>query len=113
MKQIFKILGIVLLVLLMPFVMEVIYVLFESFAPYEIFSYTSIFIVSFMNLIVLFVVLWIIFIKTKEKYLADTYIAGICLIAVFIGLFFFAFNTGFRAPFASYDKIINSPDCCP
>jgi len=71
------------------------------------------FVIHLIGLILQCVLLWIIFIKTKEKYLADAYIAGICFISIFIGMFFFAIWIEVYPYFSSYDKMINSPDCCP
>lgn len=71
------------------------------------------FVASLIGLILLLILLWFIFIKTKEKYLADAYIASICLIAIFIGMSFFAINTQVYPHFSSYDKMLNLPDCCP
>ena len=63
------------------------------------------FVIHLIGLILQCVLLWIIFIKTKEKYLADAYIAGICFISIFIGMFFFAIWIEVYPYFSSYDKM--------
>ena len=88
MKRKLTTLGIVILTLLIPFVINILTIIMEC--SLETAGVSIPFITHFVGLIVLCVVLWIIFKKTKEKYLADAYIAFICLIAALIGLFFFA-----------------------
>lgn len=115
MKRKLKILGIIFITLLIPFVIAlanftIIFLLQDKFG---ITNDSIPFIIHLIGLILQCVLLWIIFIKTKEKYLADAYIAGICFISIFIGMFFFAIWIEVYPYFSSYDKMINSPDCCP
>ncbi|BBB20394.1 hypothetical protein [Helicobacter cinaedi] len=111
MKRKLTILGIVILTLLMPFVINILnlIIIFSLEDSLEITNDSIPFIIHLIGLILLFICLWIIFIKTKERYLADIYIAFICLIAVFIGLFFFAVWTQVYPHLSSYDRMINSP----
>ena len=101
-KRKLKIFGLIFITLLLPFVI--------SFA-----NFTIIFLLQHTFGVLQCVLLWIIFIKTKEKYLADAYIAGICFISIFIGMFFFAIWIEVYPHLSSYNynKMINSPDCCP
>ncbi len=111
MKRKLTILGIVILTLLMSFVINILnlIIIFSLEDSLEITNDSIPFIIHLIGLILLFIFLWIIFIKTKERYLADTYIAFICLIAVFIGLFFFAVWTQVYPHLSSYDRMIHSP----
>lgn len=115
MKRKLKILGIIFITLLMPLVINFVnfIIIFSLQDRFRITNNSIPFTIHLFGLILLFVFLWIIFIKTKERYLADAYIAFICLIAVFIGLFFFAVWTQVYPYLSSYDRMINSPDCCP
>ncbi|KPH56547.1 hypothetical protein HPU229334_07945 [Helicobacter pullorum] len=99
------ILGIVILTLLMPFVINILnlIIIFSLEESFEITNDSIPFVIHLIGLILLFIFLWIIFIKTKEKYLADAYVAFICLIAVFMGLFLFAVWTQVCPYFSSYD----------
>lgn len=112
MKRKLKIFGIIFITLFMPFVINILnlIIIFSLEDSLEITNDSIPFItMHLIGLILLFVFLWIIFIKTKERYLADAYIAFICLIAVFIGLFFFAVWTQVYPHLSSYDRMINSP----
>ena len=115
MKKKLKIFGIIFIVLLMPFIINFVnlIIIFSLQYRFGITNDLMPFLIHSIGLILLFVLLWIIFIKTKEKYLADSYIAGICFISIFIGISFFAIWTEVEPYFSSYDKMINSPDCCP
>ncbi|WP_334085191.1 hypothetical protein [Helicobacter typhlonius] len=111
MKRKLKILGIIFITLLIPFVIAlanftIIFLLQDKFG---ITNDSIPFIIHLIGLILQCVLLWIIFIKTKEKYLADAYIAGICFISIFIGMFFFSILTEVYPYFSSYDRMINSP----
>lgn len=112
-----KIFGIIFIVLLLPFVINFVSLIIISLLQ-ERFGITNDvipFIIHLIGLILQCVSLWIIFIKTKEKYLADAYIAGICFVSIFIGMFFFAIWIEVYPHLSSYNynKMINSPDCCP
>lgn len=105
MKRKLTILGIVILTLLMPFVINILnlIIIFSLEESFEITNDSIPFAIHLIGLILLCIVSWIIFKKTKEKYLADAYIAFICLIAVFIALFLFAIWTQVYPYFSSYD----------
>lgn len=116
-KRKLKIFGLIFITLLLPFVISlanftIIFLLQDTFG---IANDSMSFIIHLIGLILQCVLLWIIFIKTKEKYLADAYIAGICFISIFIGMFFFAIWIEVYPHLSSYNynKMINSPDCCP
>lgn len=115
MKRKLKILGIIFITLLMPLVINFVnfIIIFSLQDRFRITNNSIPFTIHLFGLILLFVFLWIIFIKTKEKYLADAYISGICLISIFIGMFLFSIGTQVYPYLSSYDRMINSPDCCP
>lgn len=105
MKRKLTILGIVILTLLMPFIINILnlIIIFSLEESFEIVDDSIPFAIHLIGLILLCIVSWIIFKKTKEKYLADAYIAFICLIAVFMGLSLFAIWTQVYPYFSSYD----------
>lgn len=109
MKRKLKILGIIFITLLMPLVINFVnfIIIFSLQDRFGITNNSIPFIIHLFGLILLFVFLWIIFIKTKERYLADAYIAFICLIAVFIGMFLFSIGTQVYPHLSSYDRMIN------
>ena len=103
-KRKLKIFGIIFITLLMPFAMEFanFIIIFSLRYRFEITNDSMPFVIHLIGLILLFVFLWIIFIKTKEKYLVDAYIAGICFISIFIGMSFFAIGTQVYPHLSSY-----------
>lgn len=105
MKRKLTILGIIILTLLMPFIINILnlIIIFSLEDSFEIVDDSVSFMINLIGLVLQCIVSWIIFIKTKEKYLADAYIAFICLIAVFMGLFLFAIWTQVYPYFSSYD----------
>ena len=109
MKRKLKVFGIIIITLLLPFIINFVNLMITPLILYRFGITDDSIIIHLIGLIALLCVLWIIFIKTKEKYLADAHIAGICFIAAFIGMFFFAIWTEVAPHLSSY----NTPDCCP
>lgn len=111
MKRKLKIFGLIFITLLIPFVIAFVnfIIVFLLKDKFRITNDLIPFVINFIGLILLCVLLWIIFIKAKEKYLADAYIASICFISIFIGMFFFAIETQIYPYFSSYDEMINHP----
>lgn len=93
MKRKCKIFGIIFITLLLPFILNITNIIIIFLLKYRlgIINKSMPIILGGATLIVLFVLLGIIFSKVKAVYLADAYIAGICFIALWIGLAFFAF----------------------
>ncbi|WP_278824448.1 hypothetical protein [Helicobacter pullorum] len=105
MKRKLAILGIIALILSMPFIINILnlIIIFSLEDSFEITNDSIPFAIHLIGLILLCIVSWIIFKKTQEKYLVDAYIAFICLIAVFMGLSLFAIWTQVYPYFSSYD----------
>lgn len=102
MKRKLKILGIIFITLLIPFVINFVDFIIIFSLKYKFGATDDLlpFLINSIGLIALLAFLWLIFIKAKEKYLADAYIAGICF--VFVGAFFFSVATWAYPYLSSY-----------